>query len=143
MKLLVNQKPADCSLLPGLLALFIPTFHKLITVGWKSADYSHAYFILPISLFLIYRDRQHLERSDGINKHGLALFIWGILTHVFGARTDFMFIEASSFVFTVWGIFLLKFTYASFKRNIFPLVYLLFLVPPPQLAIDMLSMPLK
>lgn len=44
--------------IPGAMAImFTPTFHRLAALGWKSADYTHAYFILPITLWLIWRRR--------------------------------------------------------------------------------------
>jgi len=54
-----------------------------------------------------------------------------------------MFLEAFSFCLVTWGLFLTKLTRASVKELAFPLAFLLFLVPPPVLAIDMATMPLK
>ena len=54
-----------------------------------------------------------------------------------------MFLEAFSFVIMMWAIFKVRLKKESFKKILFPLVYLLFLVPPPSLAIDMATFPLK
>jgi len=48
-----------------------------------------------------------------------------------------------SFVVMAWAVLKLKLTNFSFKKIFFPLVYLLFLIPPPALAIDALTLPLK
>jgi exosortase len=67
----------------------------------------------------------------------------GVVIYLFSALNGFMFLEALSFVIIFWAIFKLRFTPESFKKMFFPLVYLLFLVPPPGVAIDAVSLPLK
>ena len=126
-----------------LFTMFSPTFYRLITLGWKSADYTHAYFILPISLFLIWLKRKKLVKAEGGNVPGAVLFVLGILAYIYSAINAFMFLEAASFVLVMWGIFRLRFTKESFACLLFPLAYLIFLIPPPGLVIDSLTFPLK
>jgi len=49
----------------AITLMFAGTFYRLIDYGWKSADYTHAYFILPISLFLIWLKRKDLVQASG------------------------------------------------------------------------------
>jgi len=129
----------------GIVALlmFTPTFYRLVTLGWKSADYTHAYFILPISLFLIWLRRKDLVKAEGGNFSGMVLFITGILAYMYSAINAFMFLEATAFVLVMWGVFKLRLTRGSFSFILFPLSYLIFLIPPPGLVIDSLTFPLK
>ena len=138
-----NLDFSDWMIMIAMVVMFAPTFYRLATLGWKSADYTHAYFILPISLWLIFKKRDTLIKSDEISKGGVILFVLGIVSYLFAALNGFMFLEAFSFVFMMWAVFKLKLNKESFRKILFPLTYLLFLVPPPGLAIDMISLPLK
>lgn len=123
--------------------MFVPTFYRLTTIGWKSADFTHAYFILPVTVWLIWRKRGELKPSAGGTASGIALFIVGLLAYVYAGLNDFMFLDAFSFVLVTWGVFRIRFTRDSCRAILFPLAYLLFLVPPPGLVIDAMTYPLK
>lgn len=129
----------------GLAAvvMFAPTLARLQNIGWQSADYDHAIFILPIALWLIWRQRERLQVSDRIPLSGLLIFAAGVLAYIYAATNAFMFLEAGAFVAVVWGAFRLRVTRESFGAILFPLSYLLFLIPPPGLVIDSLTFPLK
>jgi len=135
----------------GLVTIFFSTFFRLVDYGWKSADYTHAYFILPISLLLIWGKRKELHASgDSPQKTGTApisagwvIFALGILAYIYSVLNAFMFLEATSFVLVMWGIFKLRLTKESFSFMLFPLAYLVFLIPPPSIVIDSLTFPLK
>lgn len=133
----------DWIIIIAMVVMFTPTFYRLATLGWKSTDYTHAYFILPISLWLIFKRRDALLKSNNISTSGAVLFVLGLISYLFAALNEFMFLEAFSFVLMVWAVFKLKLNKKSFKKILFPIVYLLFLVPPPSMAIDMITFPLK
>ncbi len=124
---------------------FAPTFNRLIQYGWRNADYSHAYFVLPISLSIVAWRWKELERNDAHlgQSTGWLMLLAGLLAYIFGSRNEFMFLESLGFCLTVWAVFQLRFTTASVRKKIFPLTYLLFLVPPPTIVLDTLTLPLK
>jgi exosortase len=142
-KELRNLKLGDYAILFSLIVTFSSTIYKLATMGWKDADYTHAYFILPISLWLIWKMREALIKTELTSKAGLALFAAALFMYLFAKFNDFMFLDAISFVVMMWAIFRVRFTQASVRKIIFPLAYLLFMVPPPALAIDMMTLPLR
>ncbi|MBI4651053.1 exosortase/archaeosortase family protein [Candidatus Desantisbacteria bacterium] len=133
----------DWLIVLAMVIMFSPTFYRLATLGWKSADYTHAYFIFPITLWLIFRKRQELVKTEEVNKVGFIIIIVASFLYLFSSLNEFMFLEAFSFVVMMYAVFKLKLTEDSFKKILFPLAYLLFLIPPPGLAIDMATLPLK
>jgi len=133
----------DIITIVGLSVVSLHPFTRLIQVGWSSADYGHAYFILPVSLFLIWLKRGEIRRSDEVNLPGVLLFLAGILTYLYSAINFFMFLEATSFVIMMLAVFRLRVTKESFKAILFPLCYLGFLIPPPSIVIDTVTFPLK
>lgn len=133
----------DWVLFLAMVIMFSRVFYRLAAIGWKTADYTHAYFILPISLWFIFKKRNALVKAEGVSKSGATLFILGVASYLFAALNEFMFLEGFSFVLMMWAVFRLRFTKESFQKILFPLAYLLFLVPPPSLAIDTVTLPLK
>ncbi len=123
--------------------MFGPTFCRLATLGWIQADYTHAYFIFPIFIWLVARKKKLLAKSEDLSLFGAVLFTAGLTVYVFSALSRFMFLEGVSLVVVVWGLFKLKFTRESYKKILFPLAYLIFLIPPPKLVIDTVTSPLK
>ena len=44
--------------------LYAPVFYDLYHGRWEMIDYTHAYFILPVSLWLVWRSRETLRHCD-------------------------------------------------------------------------------
>lgn len=130
-------------LMAAMAISFYPVFHQLAVMGWAKADYTHAYFLVPIFGWLIYRKRALLSRSLSVSIPGILLLAVAIMVYIFSRLNDFMFIEAASFVLVVWAIFLLRYTTNSVKAVFFPLAYLIFIIPPPFIVVDAITMPLK
>jgi len=133
----------DYFILAGMMIMFSSTFYHLISLGWKSADFTHAYFILPISLWLIWKKRFALNKIKYLSKAGLWLCVAGFLSYLYAQLNEFMFLDALSFVIMMWGIFSIRFDKSSVKAVMFPLSYLVFLVPPPMVVIDTITLPLR
>jgi len=96
-------------LLWGLVvALFFPVFSILYRQRWNALDYTHAYFILPVSLGLVYWKRKKLARAfAGTEKRfgvsSLLIFIFGGLMYLFGWRQDYMVVSTFALIpFFVW-----------------------------------------
>ena len=133
----------DLAVFGAMIVLFMPTFYRLVDYGWKRADYTHAYFILPISLWLIFQKREELVPRAGTSVPAVFLFAVGMICCVFAAMNAFMFLESIAFVLVFSAVMMVRLDTASVKKILFPLGYLWFLVPPPSLVIDMITFPLK
>jgi exosortase len=131
------------AVLAALGLAFFPTFSRLVSYGWAHADFTHAYFVLPVSLGLLWLRRAGLSARPDFSPAGAALLTLGLAVWMFAAVNGFMFLEAAGFVVTSWGVGRLTLDRASFRKILFPLGYLVFLIPPPRLAIDTITFPLK
>jgi exosortase len=134
---------SDAAVVAALGAACALTFEKLLRYGWASADYTHAYFVIPIWAWLVLRKRASLESTDEIRPWPAALFLAGLGMYLFGAVNRFLFLEAGGMVALICGLAGLKFTRESVRQVRFALLYLVFLVPPPSLAIDLVTVPLR
>jgi len=136
-------------LLWGLVvALFFPVFSILYRQRWNALDYTHAYFILPVSLGLVYWKRKKLARAfAGTEKRfgvsSLLIFIFGGLMYLFGWRQDYMVVSTFALIPFLYGF--VGFIYGKKVQRLllFPILYLLLLVPPPFALLDRVTLPLR
>ena len=89
---------------PLLIILYSPVFWQLYTSRWEYIDYTHAYFILPVSLFLVWLKRKDIRdaaRRTIASKNDpltLSVLIAGILMFIYGWRHDYLVISTFSLI---------------------------------------------
>lgn len=136
-------------LLVGIL--YSPVFYKLYRSRWEKIDYTHAYFILPISLFFVWQKRAILKKlaAESVKNDktgifsGLAMAISGLLMFIFGWRQDYLFITCISLIPVLFGGVIYLYGKNTVKAISFPIFYLLLLVPPPLGILDSVTLPMR
>jgi len=131
-----------------VVALYFPIFWKLYRVRWDLLDYSHAFFILPISIWLVWRKREQLKvciqnAKPGNNYSGLVSLSMGILIFLFGSRFDYSLLITISLLPVLVGLIYFLYGIDTLKLLSFPIAYLLLLVPPPMSVIDSITLPMR
>jgi len=131
-----------------VVVLYLPIFWKLYRVRWDLLDYTHAYFILPISLWLVWRKREQLKAllkiaEPGKNYYGLVSLSVGILIFLFASRFDYSFLITISLLPVLVGLVYSLYGIDTLKLLSFPIAYLLLLVPPPMSIIDSITLPMR
>ena len=131
-----------------IAVLYAPVFYDLYRQRWDSVDYTHAYFILPISLWLAWQKRKSIAgimASPAGNRHsfGMPLLIIGILMFIFGWRQGYLFITTLSLIPVLCGAMVYLYGTAMVRLLAFPIFYLLLLVPPPLGVLDSITIPMR
>ena len=129
-------------------AIYTPSFIKLYNVRWDLLDYTHAYFILPVSLWLIWRRRNQIKESvqnykPGNNLLGLAVLFFSIILFLFGSRFDYSLIITFSIIPFIFGLSYYLYGIKTVKLLSFPVLYLLLLIPPPMSLLDSITLPMR
>ena len=129
----------------ALAALFVPTFHKLFTYGWKNADYSHGPLILAAFFWLLWRNRDFMQGEADERFHfcSFGLLLFGLFCYTVGSIFSSMVTESFAVIPVFVGVTGLLFGKRGVKRVLFPAGFLAFLVPPPSFVIDMITGPLQ
>lgn len=127
--------------------LYSPVFYHLFSVRWELVDYSHAYFILPVSFGLVWMKHQALrsmlaQKVEG-SFCGFFLFLLGLFLFVFGWRLDYVFVSTFSVIPVLSGLVLFLCGKEVLKAVLFPILYLFLLVPPPSGIIDSITQPMQ
>jgi exosortase len=129
--------------------LYYPLFFNLYNKRWDTVDYSHAYFILPLSLWLTWRKRSELKNisqdtaAAKRNLVSLSMLLTGILMFIFGWNQDYIFIQTLSLIPLLFGLTGFLYGAKMAKSLSFPILYLLLLVPPPFGILDSLTLPMR
>jgi len=142
-----------------IAGLYSPIFYQLYRSRWENIDYTHAYFILPVSLWLVWRERARLkELSHSPNSKlptplrayrpvgpeaNLFLIAISLLIFIFGWRQDYLFISTLSLIPLLFVLTIYMYGPAVGKALTFPILYLLLLVPPPLGVLDSITIPMR
>lgn len=132
--------------------LYAPVFYNLYfgKTNWALEDYSHIYFILPISLYLVWQKREALNKLLQKEKESAAgtfisflLLLIGVMIFIFGWRRGYDLIFIFSIIPVLFGLTGYLYGTNIAKALSFPILYLLFLVPPPAGILDSVTLPMR
>ncbi|MBN1587104.1 MAG: exosortase/archaeosortase family protein [Candidatus Omnitrophica bacterium] len=129
--------------------IYAPVFHELYGSRWETIDYTHAYFVLPVSLWVVWKKREILrDRSfQSTSRHwdifSLTAVCSGLLMFLFGWRQEFLSISTLSLIPVLWGVTAYLYGIPAVKTLSFPILFLLFLVPPPLGVLDSVTLPMR
>ena len=127
------------------IIVYVPAFMWMLD-NWNGRDtyYSHGFLIPLISIFIIWQKRKALSQLPlkPLNS-GWLLFLGGLLIHIISASWQVNFTSAFSFILTLIGMVMLFFGKNYLRQLLFPIAFLLFMIPLPAVAIVNLSFRLK
>jgi len=131
----IGDRPATWGLpLAGLFAagLFAPTILQLAQIWELDPNYSHGYFIAPISLWLAWRVvREHRLPERGEVMQGAVTLGIGLCLNIVGVVLRALPIEFAAMVLTLRGVAVLLGGRPWANRLLFPTFFLAFLFPLP------------
>ena len=129
--------------------LYSPLFYELYRRKWEGVDYTHAYFILPISLLIVFlnrkkiRDAVQVEGKGQVFHAGLMLIIGSLLLFILGWRGGYSSLQTFSLIPLLAGLIWYLYGYKTLRLLLFPILYLLLLVPPPMGVLDSITLPMR
>ncbi len=115
-------------------------------VRWEATGsyYSHGWLVPPVSLYLVWRKRRQLAAARKRPcAWGWLLLAPSLLAHVFGTACQVGFISGFAMLGTLAGVVLTLLGPEVFRILLFPIAFLAFMVPLPELLIELFSFRLK
>lgn len=142
----INRTMVSISLL--ILAFISCFFHTFSWLHYKyslrDSYYSHGYLVPLISIYLIYSMRHKLMRMEFTQeRYGLAIAVFALLMHIFAVMGDINFVSGFSMFFYILGGVLFLFGRKVTKEMLFPIFFLIFMLPIPDQFINYLGLPTK
>ncbi|MFC1937293.1 exosortase/archaeosortase family protein [Chloroflexota bacterium] len=116
-----------------LLALYSPVFLWLITVWFNSPYYTHGFAVLPISAFIAWKKRGELVRKKP-SWAGSVVFLAGLIVYGTSFILRVYWLSAFSFIITASGLAIYLYGVRAARTLMFPICFLIFMVPLPFLG---------
>jgi exosortase len=126
------------------IAAFQAPLRSLLQLALASDPYSHILVVPIVSIFLMWMERERVFKNLGHNRSAAgALFCVGALLAAFGWRETSLFPDGDwlglvilGFLCLIWAGFLFFYGVQSFSAGLFPLLFLLLMVPLPGYLLD-------
>ena len=126
----------------GIIAvLFFCTYytaieHLLQRFGARDSYYSHGYLVPFVSAYLIWLKRKKLAAIQPEGSFwGLFLVIIGLFVHIVGYFLKINFVSYASGFLVIFGITLFLGGWKVIKVLLFPLLFLIFMIPLPKVVV--------
>ncbi len=135
--------PLWLPLLLGLAALYIPSYWRFGNSIWQREDFAHGPIVIALSLWILWKTLPTAPESRPAGAGGWALLGLGVLAYIFGRSQFVTIFELGSQILVLAGAIAVVFGWAAVRRLKFPILFLLFAVPPPGPLVDSITGPLK
>jgi len=127
-----------------LIFLYAPVMKGLVSVWINMPDFSHGFLIPIVSLYFVYERRRQLRvLNPSSNWVGLGLIIFGILLLLLGNLATEYFTMRFSLLVVLGGILLFLLGREFFENLLFPLIFLIFMIPIPSILMDRITFPMQ
>jgi exosortase len=126
------------------LFLFLEPLKELIGLSFHNRLYSHFTLIPSVSLYFIYRNRRFVF-SDLAYSYlkGIMVVAAGVVFSLIGlshitdiSRNDYLFFVIGGALMWFIGSFILSYGTSAFRKGIFPLLFLIFMLPIPTIILN-------
>ena len=128
----------------SFVVAYMPVLQRLVSVWNVSEEYSHGFFIIPISLYIIW------GKKDVLFAVPVAPSIWGgvlivvsLLFYMLAHTAEILTLAPITMITTIAGIVIFCFGFPLFKALLFPICFLFFMIPIPSQIYAALTVPLQ
>ncbi|MFH1868333.1 MAG: exosortase/archaeosortase family protein [Candidatus Omnitrophota bacterium] len=128
-----------------LIIAYIPMFIWM-RERWFAEEsyYNHGFLIPVVSLYIVWQRRETLKKiKPSGSMLGVVIIALGLMAHILAALLKVYFISGFSFVFVLFGLILFLYGKEMARKLIFPIFFLLVMVPLPLVFISNLTVQLK
>jgi exosortase len=126
------------------LWLYGPTVFHLVGQWSHNQDFSHGFFVPLFSAFVVWQERDRLARIPlQPSWSGLALLVFGLCIFLVGQLGAELFLARSSMLLVLAALIVLFLGWTYFHALLFPLAFLILMVPIPTIIFNQITFPLQ
>lgn len=127
-----------------LVLLYFRVLQGLVSDWIHMPDFSHGFLIPIVSFYFVYERRKELSAlSPSTAWGGIGLIVLGILFFLLGNLATEFFTMRFSMLVVLGGIVLFLLGKEFFKTLLFPIVFLIFMIPIPSVLMDRITFPMQ
>ena len=131
-------------LIPLLLILYYSILFEMVMDWWENPDYSHGFLVPIVSIYFVWTRRKELARLPVLpNRYGLLLLLAGIGILILGNVGAELFLMRTSFIIVIAGLIVTLLGRDFLKELLFPVGFLIFMVPLPAIVFNAVAFPLQ
>ena len=130
----------------GLLVVYVPTLVDLFRNIWSTEEQSQGPIVLVICVWLTWRAWQRIDDTEASAPRpvlGWILFAAAALVYVFGRSQRILSVQTFSVLLLLPALVLMLRGPRQLRAALFPLFFMIFLVPLPATFVDAITQPLK
>jgi exosortase len=133
------------AILAGLsLWLYAPTIIHLVSQWWHDPNFSHGFFVPVFAAFVIWQERERLTRlKPQPSWFGLLVLALGLCVLIVGQMGAELFLARFSLLLLLTGMIVLFWGWRLFQAMLFPLAFLLLMIPIPSIVFNQITFPLQ
>jgi len=131
-------------LLAAFFITYFPVWEGLVLTWSRSDEYSHGFFIIPLSLFILWQKKNILARiTPSPSAWGLAIIIISLLLYILADLAEISTVASFSMVPLLAGVTIYFYGFKILKECIFSLFLLLLMIPVPAQIYSFMTIPLQ
>jgi exosortase D (VPLPA-CTERM-specific) len=124
--------------------LYFSILYRLIGQWVVDPNFSYAFIVPLFSAFVIWQDRQQLAAVLlSPSWAGLSLIVLALAMLVFGQLGVELFVSRLSLLVLLAGLIVLFAGWSWFRAVLFPWAFLILMIPPPNIILQMFTFPLQ
>jgi len=124
--------------------VFFPVWQSLISVWSSSEDYSHGFFIVPISLYIIWmKNRELMVLNPAPSWVGFVLMLVSLLLYVVAQYGSILTLAPIAMVSFIISSVIFLYGFKFFYAILFPLCFLFLMIPIPSQIYSAATIPLQ
>jgi exosortase len=128
----------------GVVWLYSDVLSSLVRQWASDDDYSHGFFVLPLALYFCWERRDRLQRAPlRPSIFGLMLVAASLMVLLAGVLGAELFLTRISLIGVLGGAVLFIWGRDHFRTVLFPLAFLLLMIPLPAIVFNQLAFPLQ
>ena len=124
--------------------LYFSVFKSMVQDWINLPDYSHGFFIPFIALYLVWDRSDKLDTLPVLpNNAGIIILLSGLFLLLVGNLAAESFTMRFSFLFVLAGIILFLLGWPHLKALLFPVLFLIFMIPIPSILMVKITFPMQ
>jgi exosortase len=128
-----------------IFLLYAPVLKHLVADWWIDPDYGHGFFVPLFSGYVLWRQRKYWLSSELVkpSNFGFVVMSGSIALLLLGSLGAELFLSRSSLVFLLAGIISFLAGWPMLRAVSFPIGYLFFMIPLPEIMYNQITFPLQ
>jgi exosortase len=124
--------------------LYAPILLRLVRQWWSDPNFSHGFFVPVFSGFVLWQNRRRLASiTSRPSTWGLPVILLSLLMLVVGTFGVELFLSRASLIVLAAGMVIFFFGWTMLRAVLFPLAFLLLMVPIPAIVFSQITFPLQ